>query len=54
MRGHDHELDDKLHPGCPMCDEIMRRQPGTKRDRDADALTHRYAAIADRPRDATP
>jgi hypothetical protein len=44
---HDHELDGRLHLGCPMCELIAERRAGLgKRERDADVLARRYARIA--------
>lgn len=45
---HDHELDDKLHAGCPMCDEIRSRLPKFKTQVANEKALSRYAELADR------
>lgn len=47
-REHTHELDGKLHPGCPECDHTFRVLPETWRQKAADAMADRYAKLAGR------
>jgi len=48
MTGHDHDIDGRLHDGCPMCDEIRGRGPTALRERKADEAAERYRKIAER------
>lgn len=43
---HDHPLDDKLHPGCPMCDYIETVKPSAAKQKMADDNTERFAKKA--------
>jgi len=47
---HTHELDDKLHEDCPMCQRIIALRPVTKKAESIDKTVEHYAEIADRPK----
>jgi hypothetical protein len=43
---HDHELDDKLHEGCPMCEYIISLKPAAAKERAADVNAELHAKRA--------
>lgn len=49
---HTHDLDDRLHEDCPMCERIRRLQPLDKRDRAAAATLAAHGKRAARSQEA--
>jgi hypothetical protein len=48
MRQHTHDLDGKIHDGCPECEQIQVRSKTVDREQKVDQLADRYAKLANR------